>query len=422
MANYYFSTIKGNSSRYWTAVILLGLLSVGWLVASMVRFYKGFYISGLSSSVTWGGAKVLFVLFVGLSAGSLMISGLAVLFNQKEYKVLSRVAAFNSVLFMVGALSILISDWGRFDRIFLPFYNINPRSLLSLNAFIYSSYMTVGVLYLWAQFKENDKWARGLGILAITTAIFVHSGTGFIFGIINGRDMFFSSITPLAFVIAALSSGTALAMLVLYFTFKWTDRPLDKRFFLQLSKIMVGLIIFVFYLVTIEHLTHLYDPEFQRGEIFVMFGGNFFNFVFWGQVYLFGLLIPIGILLNPGTRNNIKWILIASALHVFGVLGERILFILPGQVLEQPILPGYEWTSSYGDGIVWPYIPQPVEWFQFVGIFGFLALVYMVGIKILPLIPVEGVYIKEVHEEEPVEEAEVESVGPAEPAAEGAQA
>jgi molybdopterin-containing oxidoreductase family membrane subunit len=423
LAKYYFSTIEGKSPRYWTGVVVLALLAGGWLIASAVRYFMGFYISGLSSSVTWGGAKVLFVLFVGLSAGSLMISGLAVLFNQKEYKVLSRVAAFNSVLFMVGALSILISDWGRPDRLFLPFYNINPRSMLSLNAFIYMSYMTVGVLYLWAQFKENDKWARALGVTAIVTAVFVHSGTGFIFGIINGRDMFFSSITPLAFVIAALSSGTALAMLILHFTFKYSGREIDKRFFLQLSKIMLPLIIFVFYLVTIEHLTHLYDPEFQRGETFVMFGGNFFTFVFWGQLYLLGLVIPIAILFNPGTRTKIGWILGASALHVVGVLGERMLFILPGQVLEQPILPGYEISSSYGDGIVWSYIPQAVEWFQFVGIFAFLGMIFLLGIKILPLMPVEGVYVKEEHAEEVVEEeAEVESVGPAQPAAEGAQA
>jgi len=423
-AKYYFSRIEGKSGNYWVACAILAGLALGWIVASLIRFTQGFYLAGVSTSVTWGGAKVLFVLFVGLSAGSLMISGLAVIFKQKEYKVLGRVAAFNSVLFMIGALSILISDWGRFDRLFLPFYMINPRSMLSLNAFIYSTYLTIGVLYLWAQFKESDRWSTVLGTAAVVTAIFVHSGTGFIFGIINGRDMYFSSITPLAFVIAALSSGTALAMLILYYTFKFTKREVDTRFFLQLSKIMLGLIIFVFYLVTIEHLTHLYDPEFQHGEMFVMFGGNFFTFVFWVQLYLVGLLIPIIILFHPRTRTVVSWILIASALHVVGVLGERMLFILPGQVLAQPILPGFELTSGFQDGINVTYIPRAIEWFQFIGIFGFLGLVYMLALKILPLMPTEGVYIKPVHEEvtEEEPEAEVESVGPAEGAPEGAPA
>jgi molybdopterin-containing oxidoreductase family membrane subunit len=399
VAKYYFATIEGKSPKYIAGVLITGALMLGWLIASYIRVVKGYYLTGLSHSVAWGGAKVIFVLFVGLSAGSLMISGLAAIFNQKEYKVLARVAAFNAALFMVGALGILISDWGRPDRILLPFYMINPRSLLSLNAFIYSTYITICILYLWAQFKENEKVARVLGVAAVITAIFVHSGTGFIFGIINGRDMFFSSITPLAFVVAALSSGTSLAILMLYYSFKWTKRQIDPRFFHQLSKILVALIIFVFYLVTIEHLTHLYDPEFQEGEKFVMFSGNFFSWVFWGQLYLLGLLVPIYLLLNPKTGNKIKWVLVASALHVFGVLGERILFILPGQVLPVPILPGYELTSPFQDGVHVAYIPHVIEWFQFIGIFGFIVFVYMLGLKILPLLPVEGVYVKEAHAE-----------------------
>lgn len=424
MANYYFSRIEGKSASFWTATAICAGLVLAWLVATLIRFLKGYYLTGMSNSVTWAGDKVIFVLFVGLSAGSLMISGLAVIFKQKEYKVLSRVAAFNSVLFMVAALGALISGWGRPDRIFLPFYMINPRSLLSLNAFIYMSYMAIGILYLWAQFKENDRWATVMGAAAVVAAVFVHSGTGFIFGIINGRDMYFSSITPLAFVIAALSSGTALAMIMLHLTFKYTKRPIDQRFFLQLSKIMLGLMIFVFYLVTIEHLTHLYDPEFQAGEIFVMFGGNlFFTFVFWVQLYLVGLLIPIFILFNPKTKGRIGWILAASVMHVIGVLGERMLFILPGQVLAQPIMPGYELSSGFQDGINVMYIPRLIEWIQYAGIFALIGLVYLLGLKLLPLLPREGVFVKPVPAEEPAEEAEEEeSVGAVEGLAEGAQA
>lgn len=424
MANYYFSRIEGKSAGFWTATAICAGLVLGWLIATLVRFLEGYYLTGMSNSVTWAGDKVIFVLFVGLSAGSLMISGLAVIFKQKEYKVLSRVAAFNSVLFMVGALAALISGWGRPDRIFLPFYMVNPRSLLSLNAFIYMSYMTIGVLYLWAQFKENDRWTNVMGTMAVIAAVFVHSGTGFIFGIINGRDLYFSSITPLAFVVAALSSGTALAMVMLYFTFKATKRELDTRFFLQLSKIMLALMIFVFYLVTIEHLTHLYDPEFQHGEKFIMFGGNlFFTFVFWVQLYLVGLFIPIFILFNPATRNKLGWILAASMMHIVGVLGERMIFILPGQVLAQPIMPGYELSSGFQDGLNVMYIPRLIEWIQYAGIFALIGLIYLLGLKLLPLMPREGIFVKPVHAEEPVEEPEEEeSVGAVEGLAEGAQA
>lgn len=391
MAKYYFETIKGRSGAYYTALAVLAVLALGWAIASYIRFIEGYYISGLSHSVAWGAAKVIFVLFVGLSAGSLLISGLATIFGQTQFKVLSRVAAFLSVLFMVGALLILITSWGRPDRIFLPFYNINPRSLLSLNAFIYSTYITIGILYLWAQLKNNNTWARILGIAAVITALFVHSGTGFIFGIINARELYFSPITPLAFVIAALSSGTAMAILVLYFSFKGTHRPIDRRFFDYLSRVMLGLIFFVAFLVSIEHLTHLYVPEGQHAEKFIMFQSGF-SVVFWVQFYLIGIIIPVVILLLPATRHKIGWILVASACHITGVLGERILFILPGQVLAIPLASGFEINSSFQDGVNVGYFPQPVEWAQVFGIFSLLALIYLVAIKILPLLPREATY------------------------------
>ena len=419
MAKYYFATIRGKSAGYYTAVTVLALLAAGWAIASYIRFLEGYYISGLSHSVTWGAAKVLFVLFVGLSAGSLLISGLAAIFGQTQFKVLSRVAAFNSVLFMVGALLILISSWGRPDRIFLPFYNINPRSLLSLNAFIYSTYITVGILYLWALLKQNDKVARGLGILAVITALFVHSGTGFIFGIINARELYFSPITPLAFVVAALSSGTALAMLVLYFSFKWTHRTIEHRFFDYLSRVMLGLIFVVAFLVAIEHLTHLYVPEGQHAEAFVLWG-SYFSVIFWVQFYLIGVFVPVFILLNKGTRNRIGWILIASVCHIIGVLGERILFILPGQVLAVPTMTGYEFTSPFLDGVNVAYFPHLVEWVQVFGIFALLGLIYMLAIRILPLLPIQADYVLPVahagealvEDEEEEEGEESEGAGP----------
>ncbi len=395
MAKYYFESIKGKSPWYNFAVAVLALLVFGWLIATIIRFYAGFWITGLNHSITWGGSEVLFVLFVGLSAGSLLISALGAIFGQTEYKILSRVAALNSVLFMAAALMMLISSWGRPDRIFLPFYNINPRSMLSLNAFVYSSYITVGIIYLWAQLKNSEKWSRILAITAVCTAIFVHSGTGFIFGVINGRELYFSSLTPLAFVIAALSSGTALAMLILHYSFKATKRKIDPRFFLQLSKVMLGLIFFVFFIVTIEHLIHMYVPEHYAGEEYVMFSGSFFTYVFWIQLYGIGFILPIIILLYPKTRSKLGWILTASVLHVVGILGERILFILPGQFRYIPILPGYEFFSNaYGDGETITYFPMVTAWIQYIGVIAFVALAYLLLIKWLPLLPQEAKLIK----------------------------
>ncbi|MBE0446941.1 MAG: polysulfide reductase NrfD [Actinobacteria bacterium] len=393
---YYFARIEGKTPKYYWTVGILGALVLGWLVASYIRFVEGMYLTGMSHSVPWAGCKVLFVLFVGLSAGSFILSALAAIFKQKEYKVLSRVGGYVAILFMLGALAILLTDEGRPDRVLLLFVpgNINPRSMLSLNAFIYTSYITCGILYLWAQLREKEKVATALGIVATVLAVGVHSGTGFLFSIANGREAFFTPITPIAFVVAALSSGTGIAMIILYTTFKLTKRTIDMKFFIQLRRILTGLIFFVIYLMTIEHLTHLYVPEHQEAEFYI-FGGGFFTWAFWGGLIGIGGLIPIILLLNPATRDKMKWILTASALHVFGVLCERMIIVLPGQFLPQPIMPGYEIGSAFRDGVITNYLPSVAEWTQIVGVIALVALLYILGLRMLPLLPVEGKYIKE---------------------------
>lgn len=402
MAKYYFAKVEAKGAKYYWAMSILGALILAWLAASYVRFVGGYYLTGLNHTVTWAAPKVIFVLFVGLSAGSFIISALSGVFGQKEYKVLSRVAGFLAVLFMVGALALLVSDWGRPDRIVLPLIPsyMNFRSMLSLNALVYSTYITLGILYLWAQFKGRDKAVTALAIIATITAIFVHSGTGFIFSIANAREMLFTPIVPLAFVVAALSSGTGMVMNILYFTFKLTGRPIDVRFFKQLSKIMLGLIIFVVYLMAVEHLMHWYVPEHAEGEMFVLFGhhgGQFFQWAFWAGLIGLGGIVPIFILLNPRTKTNLKWILTAGALHVFGVLCERILIILPGQFLPVPILPGYEISSAFGDGKILWYFPSFIEWTQIIGVIALVVFLYIMGLRMLPFLPAEGKYVKEEH-------------------------
>ncbi|MCL6472193.1 MAG: polysulfide reductase NrfD [Firmicutes bacterium] len=400
MAKYYFAPVKAKGAKYYWVMGILGALTLGWLIASYIRFIGGPYLTGLNHQVTWAGPKVVFVLFVGLSAGSFIISALSAVFGQKEYKVLSRVGGFLAVLFILAALLLLITDWGRPDRLFIVFdpNNINPTSMLSLNAFFYTTYMVIGIFYLWAQFKEHDRAMTGLAIAATVAAVFVHTGTGFIFAIANAREMLFTPVVPIAFVVAALSSGSGMIMNVLYFTFKLTGRSVDVRFFRQLSKVMLGLIIVVIYLMAVEHLMHLYVPEHREGELFVLFGehgGQFFQWAFWGGLITIGGIVPVFLLLYKRTKDNLKWILTAGGLHVFGVLCERMLIILPGQMLPISILPGYQISSAFGDGKIWNYLPSGYEWMQLIGIFAFVAFVYILGLRMLPLLPVEGRYVSE---------------------------
>lgn len=406
MAKYYFSTIKGNSPRFYTAAAILFVFVLGWVAATWYMFTNGIAVTSMTQQVPWGLVIVLFIYFVGLSAGSFIISAISVLFGQTQFKVFSRIAGFTAVLMIVAGLMMLISDWGRPDRILVPFIHVNPRSILSWNAFIYSTYIVNGILYLWALFKNNDKYVKMLAISATALAVGVHSGTGAIFGIINGRELFFSSLTPVAFVVSALSSGTGLAIILLVASFKLTKRPFDERLMKELSRLMAGLIIFVIYLMLIEHFVHLYAPEFEEGERYILFSGNGFTWMFWGGLIFMGGIVPVAILLSK-LRTSLNWILVAAGLHVVGVLFERMVIVLPGQMLPQPLFYDSEVTSRFQDGVTASYFPNIIEFIQIGGVIAGVVLIYMMGLKLLPLLPREGKYIKEPKEEPEPEEAPI---------------
>lgn len=415
MAKISYSTIEGKSSRFYGALAILSVFVLGWLGATYLLFREGLAASSLTQQVPWGLVIIVFIFFVGLSAGSFIISAISVLFGQTQFKVFSRVAGFTAILMIGAGLAMLISDWGRPDRILIPFLNVNPRSILSWNAFVYSAYMLNGVIYLWALFANKDKWVKILAISATALAVGVHSGTGAIFGVINGREMFFSSLTPVAFVVSALSSGTGMAIILFTGAFKFSGRPFSERLMRELSKLLAGLIFVVIYLMLIEHFVHLYDPEFAEAERFLLFGGSGYTWAFWGGLMFMGGVLPLVILLSK-RASSLNWIMAAGALHVFGVFCERIIIVLPGQVLPQPLFYDAEISSNFQDGVTASYFPNWVEFVQVGGIIAGVVLVFMLGLKIFPLLPNEGKYFKKASAEAEAEaggEASSEEEAPA---------
>jgi molybdopterin-containing oxidoreductase family membrane subunit len=332
----------------------------------------------------------LTIYFIGLSAGSLVLSSLASVFGQNQYKSLSRVAAYLAALLLIGALLSLILDLGRPERIAMAFIYLNPESIFSWNGFLYSSYIVWCGLYLWAMFAESDRWTKILGIVCVVWAIGVHSGTGAIFGFISARELFHSPLMPPSFVAAALSSGTALIILLLVLTFKYTNRFLDPKLIVGLGRLLVSFIMVVLYFILVENLTRLYSPGSYESCATILFGGNIYTWVFWIGLIVVGSIIPAIILFNPSTKNSVGWIVFASCLVIFGVLCERFIIVLPGQVLPLDLLPGREITSPFMDGAMASYWLSLPEIAQALGVIAIVGLLYVLGLKILALLPKEA--------------------------------
>lgn len=387
-----FTKVEKKSVGLYGLLGILVLLACGGMYSFYLMYSEGHYLTGMNNQVPWGLPIVLTIYFIGLSAGSLVLSSLSAVFGQQEYKGFARVAAYLAALLLIGALLSLGLDLGRTERIGLAFLYLNPTSIFSWNGFLYSSYILICLVYLWAMFKEKEKLVKVIGTLAVVWAIGVHSGTGAIFGFVNARELYHSALTPPSFVAAALSSGTALIIILLVVTFKFSHRFLDGRLIVGLSKLLKAFIMVVLYFLVIENLTRGYSPANEEATHFLLFSGNIYCLVFWLGLILIGSIIPLIILFAPKTNNSIGWIIFSSALVVFGVLCERFIIVIPGQILPLELFPGQELSSPFMDGVIGSYFISLPELGLCLGVISIIGILYILGLKSFALLPTEARY------------------------------
>lgn len=370
-----------------------GLVALMAPASALYLFINGHHVTGMNNQVPWGMPIVMAVYLIGASAGSLVLSALSSVFGKIEYKPFSRVASLLAILLIVAALMAIIMDWGRPDRVLVPFFHFQPRSMFSLNAILYNSYMIIGFLYLLAQFKENEKWTKILGIAAVFIAVGVHSGTGAIFGFVYVRELYNSPLLAPSFIAAALSSGTAMMIIVLHITFKATGRRLDDELIFSLAKLMGVFILIVAYFLFIENATRAYAPKNYEAALFLLLHGGKYTLYFWGGLVISGLLIPAIIVFNKSTSRSVKWILGASWLQLIGILFERYIIVIPAQIMPLEFFPDKEIVSSpFLDGQYANYSVSPIEWAYSIGLIGVVVFGYGLSIRLWAMLPTEAVY------------------------------
>jgi molybdopterin-containing oxidoreductase family membrane subunit len=385
MMNVEFAPLAGQSKRFSAFLLLLFAAAAAGLLATYLLYAKGLHLTGLSNRVPWGISIVMAVYYIGLSAGSLVLSAMSAVFGKAEFKPFSRIAALLAMLLLVGALLSIILDWGRPDRLFVPFLYFNPASMFSINGILYSSYIAICFVYLLAMFAERQRLVSAIALIAVLWAVGVHSGTGAIFGYVP-REVFESPLLPPSFIAAALSSGTALMIVLLQLLFRYTNRPFDESYVRQLSRLLSIFILVVFYFLLTEHSYRAYLAASREAQWYFLFGGSH-SIVFWLGLIAIGIIIPAILLFNPRTKDSIKMINIAAVFHLFGVLCERYIVVIPGQTHPPDILPNMHVESVALDGAVVSYSISLLEAIQALGIAAIVAIAFVLGLRFFAMLP-----------------------------------
>jgi molybdopterin-containing oxidoreductase family membrane subunit len=383
-----FAPLEGRSPQFYLFMLVLFGVAGAGLFATYLMYTQGLHITGMSNRVPWGISIVMLIYYIGLSAGSLVLSAMSALFGRKEFKPFARIAALLAMLLLVGALLSMILDWGKPDRVFVPFMYFNFVSMFSINGILYSTYIAICFVYLLAMFAEKEKLVGVIALIAVIWAVGVHSGTGAIFGFVS-RELYESPLLPPSFITAALSSGTALMIILLQLLFRYTERPFDQRYVKELSRLLAVFILVVAYFLFVENAFRAYNIGHREAASFFLFGGSH-SMVFWVGLIGMGIVVPALILFTPGTKNSIKMINVAAVLHVIGVLCERYIIVIPGQLHPADILPNMNVESVALDGAIVSYSISFLEVVQALGVAAIVAIAFVLGLRIFAMLPTKA--------------------------------
>ena len=385
-----FERIEGTSFQYRVALLVFGGFALAGLLSTLWVMKYGIGSTGMTNRVPWGLQIVMAVYYIGLSAGSLVISGLYGVFGKLEYKPFARIAVYLATLFLIAGLLSILTDQGRLDRVFVePFVHFNLQSMFSINPILYNGHILICLIYLWALFTERKRTTTVVATLAFGWAFCVHSGTGAIFGF-GARVLYESPLLPASFVAAAMASGTALMIVMIIGLFRATNRPLDDELICWLGRFLAICALVVLYFLFVENAYRAYVVELREAARYYLFGG-FHSLLFWIGLIFLGLVVPMCILFNPRTGKSIPWIVLASSLVIFGVLCERYVIVVPGLTNPPDLFPGME--IVHDPALVQGYATYSIstqEVLQALGVLGVIGFLFLLGLKYLKLLPTEA--------------------------------
>jgi len=379
-----YTPIEGKTRGFRIMVAILGFMVAVLIASFLVMYLSGQQVWGISNAVPWGQLITFDIYFIGLSAGAIVVSGLSYVLRREEYKPIGRVAVLLGLIIFTGAMVCVLVDLGRpekFWRLFMYGYLNNMTSMFALNSIWYGGYLLLMVVYLWLAIENKTRLAMIIGTIDVLWAVGVHSFTGAIFGLIGTREIMFSPIKPFEFIAAALTSGTALLTVVVAAAFKFTNRSLDKKVITSLGRLLSFIIIVLFVMVFFDKLTHIYFPH-REGAIFLFTGPYWW--LFWIFQIGMGIVIPLIILFHPRAGKTVRGVIIACISVVIGVLGERAALVIPGTAQVQQLYPGHI-EGMWGAAGVFPITLW--ETTLTLGIVCLVALLFVLGLRFLPLLP-----------------------------------
>lgn len=398
----------GLKRLFWiSGAVLFAAGLVGWYD----RLANGHLNANYGSVVTWGLWVAAYIYFIGLSAGSFLISSLVYVFNMKRFERIGRLAVFTAVVTLFLALLAIWADIGHMLRAWHVLVYANFKSPMAWMIWLYSAYFVLLVAELWfllrrdlvagsgapgpkgaiyrllslgsrdeseASAERDRRVVRVLATIGVPVAIMFHGGVGALFGVVAARPHWHSGMFPILFLLSALVSGGALlTVIAAIFQDGWRA---NRDTVLALGQMVLGLLLLDVLFQISELLVAFYGGIPGHTQGFRLAIGGPFWWVFWWWQLVLGTAIPLLLLILP-TRKDPRWVSLAGLLIAAGFLGVRLNIVIPGLAAEE--IRGISQAIASAR-MTTHYVPSATEWLVTLGVVGLGLLLFGFGELLLP--------------------------------------
>ncbi len=383
-------TFAQSESRYFYAIVAVCALIVGMgLIAVYLMEEHGHIITGMNNQIVWGMPHVFAIFMIVAASGVLNVASIGSVFGKPAYKARAPLSGLLSIAMLAGGLTVLMLDLGRPDRVIVAATNYNPTSVFAWNVLLYSGLFSCVSIYLWTMMEQRmNPWTKPVGFVVFAWRIILTTGTGLIFAFLVARQAYGSALLPPMFIVMSFAWGLAVFHVVQASMYAWNRKVLDPAIMKRMKNLLGLFIIGTLYFIAVYHLTNLYFAKQSGFERFILADGGLYPWLFWAGYIFLGSLLPLFLIFYPGL-DKVQYTVIASLLVILGSFALLYVFIIGGQAYPLSIFPGYEATSSFGDGQIASYTPSLPEFLLGFGGVGIAILITVIGVRVFNFLPYE---------------------------------
>lgn len=357
-------SLRKPSLRFWIAIAVLSIIVIVGIAAWIIQLQKGMGVAGYTDRSFWAIYIANVVTFIGFSYGGAVVSAILLLTGATWRAPLSRMAEGMALVTVLIGAAFIFPHLGRPDRLLNMITHANTRSPVFWDMVAIITYTFATLIFFllplvpdmailrgahpeelgrfrrWTYRLVSKGWIGSprqretlrkasiiMSILIIPLAVSVHSVLSWAFSLVS-RPGWHESIWAPYFVIAALYSGVALAILVVAGFRKGyhLEAHIDSHHFVRLGYIMATLGAVYAYLTFADLLPSAYVGE--RGPVAIIYAMLTGKAAAWFWFFIIaGVAVPIILVALPWTRNT-KGMVVASVLVVFAMWIKRMLMIV----------------------------------------------------------------------------------------------